>query len=286
MIRSQPLSGFSYAKAADYATFAATLPPTGVTREQIGTDAADHPIYGMYVGSLTAKPVIYVQGGIHGAHEWRSPHWIRQFASYIATPPARVRQQVVALKQRVSFYFVPCLNPYGYENNSYTNANGVNLNRNSDRDWAAYDDSGDTGTKGGSAFSEPETQAMRDKVLALAPVMFVDCHTAGGLSGVTYEVEAQSREYDILLRDAAKAINLATGKAVSVTNTPHQPRSANWAAAQTARDGRGVIGVTIEPGDLESNTEQARLGMTALLLLCEYAVRWSRSHTLTKHGVA
>lgn len=92
--------------------------------------------------------------------------------------------QIQAIVNNTEMYFVPCVNPDGYVYNQTTNPNGggmwrknrkvngggtfgVDLNRNYGYQWG-YDNVGSSPTsssdtyRGTAAFSEPETQAMRD----------------------------------------------------------------------------------------------------------------------------
>jgi serine/threonine-protein kinase len=73
-----------------------------------------------------------------------------------------------AIPQGVQYHLIPTINPDGNTENSRYNANGVDLNRNWDtKDWKSsaavpgYPE-GKTGSGGSYAFSEPETQALRD----------------------------------------------------------------------------------------------------------------------------
>jgi len=85
------------------------------------------------------------------------------------------------LRFQTEIRIIPIVNPYGFTNSQYTNANGVNLNRNYDTEgWAPR-----TGDQyGGEApFDQPEAAAVRDFVLANPDaVLFIDFHTFG--SGV------------------------------------------------------------------------------------------------------
>jgi hypothetical protein len=98
-------------------------------------------------------------------------------------------------------WFVPVVNPDGYEYNRQTNPNGggmwrknlrvcgggdygVDLNRNYGYEWG-YDDNGsspycfDETYRGSAGFSEPETQVMRDFINSRHFVMTLDNHTFG-----------------------------------------------------------------------------------------------------------
>ena len=70
----------------------------------------------------------------------------------------------------------------------YKNANGVNLNRNYDTPaWVLVDDPTSDAYGGTQPFSEPETQAVRDIILANTDaIYFADWHTNGGGTASIY----------------------------------------------------------------------------------------------------
>ena len=111
--------------------------------------------------------------------------------------------EVTYLVDNTELYFVPCVNPDGYNYNQQTNPNGggmwrknrklnstgnygVDLNRNYGYKWG-YDNTGSSGAsvsdtyRGTSAFSEPETQNMRDFASAHQFRIALNYHTYGNL---------------------------------------------------------------------------------------------------------
>ncbi|UCF07914.1 MAG: DUF2817 domain-containing protein [Thermoplasmata archaeon] len=70
-------------------------------------------------------------------------------------------------------WFVPMLNPDGNYHDQRYNANGVDLNRNFGYEWRPG------GSQGPYAFSEPETQAMRDFALAHDFSVTMSYHSSG-----------------------------------------------------------------------------------------------------------
>jgi len=138
--------------------------------------------------------------GMHHAREPMSIMNLIFFMHYIlqnyATDP-----EVQDLVDNTELYFIPCLNPDGYEHNRSTNPNGggmwrknrrnngngtygVDLNRNYGYQWG-YDNSGSSPTpssdtyRGPSAFSEPETQMVRDFCLSHQFVTALNDHAYG-----------------------------------------------------------------------------------------------------------
>ncbi|MFM7565724.1 MAG: M14 family zinc carboxypeptidase [Flavobacteriales bacterium] len=120
--------------------------------------------------------------------------------------------EVTYLVNNLQLYFVPCINPDGYVYNQTTNPNGggmwrknrrnnggsygVDLNRNYSYQW------GTTGTStnpsndtyhGPSAFSEPETQAMRWLVQNNHFITAFNAHTYG--SDILFPIGSTSAEF-------------------------------------------------------------------------------------------
>ncbi|HIF14373.1 MAG TPA: T9SS type A sorting domain-containing protein [Bacteroidetes bacterium] len=119
-------------------------------------------------------------------HHAREPNSLSQliFYMYYLLENYGNDEEVTYLLDNLEMYFVPCINPDGYIYNEITNPNGggmwrknrrnngngkygVDLNRNYGHNWG-YDNSGSSPNpasetyRGDTAFSEPETQNMRD----------------------------------------------------------------------------------------------------------------------------
>lgn len=80
------------------------------------------------------------------------------------------------LRNNVEFLIIPVVNTYGFDNWSYTNANGVNLNRNYGVNWSA-DGTGEQ-YGGEEPFDQPETQIVSALINSNRDtLLFVDFHT-------------------------------------------------------------------------------------------------------------
>lgn len=84
------------------------------------------------------------------------------------------------VRNHVQLIVMPCLNPYGFDNDTYTNANGVNLNRNWDTSAWSKGTPG-TVTYGGEApLDQPETQYASAVILGnLDAFWLCDYHNNG-----------------------------------------------------------------------------------------------------------
>ena len=136
-------------------------------------------------------------------HHAREPESVTQMVYFLwyllenyATDP-----EIHALVDSTEMYFIPCLNPDGYMYNEMTDPGGggmwrknrrdnldgefgVDLNRNYGYNWG-YDDFGsspftmDETYRGTSAFSEPETQAIRNFINTRNFLITLNYHTYG-----------------------------------------------------------------------------------------------------------
>lgn len=84
------------------------------------------------------------------------------------------------IREFVNLFVIPVANPSGWDISQRVNSNGVDLNRNwAVRNWVK-DTEASSGSSGLAPFDQPETQAMRDAILAINDVvLLMDCHQNG-----------------------------------------------------------------------------------------------------------
>ncbi|CAJ0574060.1 unnamed protein product, partial [Mesorhabditis spiculigera] len=161
-----------------------------------GTSAEGRPIKGIKIGNpinSATKRSVWIDGGIH-AREWAAVHTVLWFVNQLISTyetDSETRQFVDGLQ----FYLLPVVNPDGYEfsRDDITPMHrlwrknrggirckldrwfrerccgGVDLNRNFDFHWAESGSSTDRCSEvyqGDTAFSEPESRAVRDMLLS------------------------------------------------------------------------------------------------------------------------
>jgi len=149
----------------------------GVETEVIGQswEGRDLVLLKICKGGCGNKPAIWIDGGIH-AREWISPA-----TALWAIHEVLSDEQMI---ENLDWYFLPVVNPDGYQfthqhtrlwrktrsfHNSLLGCKGTDANRNFGYHWneggSSFDKCFDT-YHGPEAFSEPETQAVRDFILA------------------------------------------------------------------------------------------------------------------------
>ncbi|PAA94784.1 hypothetical protein BOX15_Mlig026911g1 [Macrostomum lignano] len=144
------------------------------SKEVIGKSIENRDIIAYKLGSNSANPMIFMDGGIH-AREWISPATLLYIMDQVISDP-----QYRSLLDSWNLVFVPLANPDGYEYTHTSNrmwrknrrpgraCYGVDLNRNFEFKFGGTGSSGSQCSdvyRGVSAFSEPETQAIRNFVL-------------------------------------------------------------------------------------------------------------------------
>lgn len=263
--------GFSFAKLTYPDLVARFRSVGGYTEQALGSSVQDRSIYGYSLDGGAGKPSIVIQANIHGLHEWRTPFWVSEFMRLIADPALSPDPAMFTrLKDQFAFYFLPAANPDGYVNNTYQNANGVNLSRNFDYQWASGpSDPANPQYRGPSPFSEPEAQIVRDKILELKPVAYVSCHSWGGQTGLT-TLPPVMVDYVQQTRDILTAVKevLALGEDSYPLPSTQGGLDANWASKQADIYDQPIFSLTMEAGDQSPEPEQARMGMTGLLAFC------------------
>jgi len=216
----------------------ATNYPNIVKVEQIGSSIEGRPINVVKVGSDNGsdKPSIWIDGGIH-SEEWIAvstvTFMLNKLVTEYATDP-KIKNYV----DKANWYFVPVLNVDGYEfthteerlwrknrrpNEHLHGCEGVDLNRNFDYAFGARGEQPSVERcqqdyRGASAFSEPETQAVRDFVLKHMTDMkaFMTLHTYSQMWFYPYSDKRGSypedvKELEDLSKKAAEAIKAVHG---------------------------------------------------------------------------
>lgn len=174
-------------------------------KESIGTSIEGRDIYMLKISDNPNVDEPENEAFLNAIHHAREPMGVSQliFFMWHILENYDTDPELKALIDHTELYFVPVINPDGYVRNQATNPNGgglwrknrrvnsngsigVDLNRNYGFEWA-YDNSGSSGNgssqtyRGASAFSEPETQAIRDFVNEHEFIAALNYHSYGNL---------------------------------------------------------------------------------------------------------
>ncbi len=208
------IEGFDYGSMGGYYTYTEIQQkldemyndyPNLITEKfSIGTTIEGRTIWAVKISDnpnvSENEPQVYFDGLVH-AREPQSMATL-MYAMFYMLENYGADPQVTYLLDNREIFIVPCFNPDGYEYNRSTNpsgggmwrknrsfnggAYGVDLNRNFGYQWG-YDNVGSSPTpssetyRGPSAFSELETQAVRDFVLANDFKTYVNFHSYGNV---------------------------------------------------------------------------------------------------------
>jgi len=178
------------------------------------------------------KPALFYTGTIH-AREWIGIELSLAFAKYILDH-IDYDPQLNAVLDRSTLYMVPCANPDGFEysrkhfsfwrKNRRKNVDGsfgVDLNRNFSVGFTPNKDTTSNVYSGPSAFSEPETAALRDFVLAHANITIaLDYHSQGNVffpaHNFIHEDAEDAIDLNLLAGNMAQEIKTESGREYGV----------------------------------------------------------------------
>lgn len=131
-----------------------------IKKELLGKDTTNtHNIYRYIVEPEKYSKTIVLISGQHGNEKVgvytiaRLFHHLTDEETYLKYP------QISEIRNNVRLIIIPFANPAGYVAHTRNNGNGVDINRNYDYRWSK-----NSGDKGASAFSEKETQYIRDTI--------------------------------------------------------------------------------------------------------------------------
>jgi len=178
------------------------------------------------------KPALFYTGTIH-AREWIGIELSLAFAKYILDH-IDYDPQLNTLLDRTTLYMVPCVNPDGFEysrnhfsfwrKNRRKNADGsfgVDLNRNFEIGFTPNKDTISNVYSGPSAFSEPETVALRDFVLGHKNISIaLDYHSQGNVffpaHNFIHEDAQDAIDLNLLAGNMAEEIKRESGREYGV----------------------------------------------------------------------
>ena len=266
-----------------YATLTAELLGVNVSDrdiaslEIIGNSTQDRSIFALRIteGNAAKQNVLFM--GLHHANEWMSLEQVIYLARYFLAN-AHVTPRIDAILQKANVWFIPLVNPDGFEHsrihdnlwrkNRRDNGDGtfgVDLNRNYGYNWntgSIPTNTSDIEYPGPAPFSEPETQAVRDFAINNSPVLSISYHTAGGWILFPWSYTQQPTSNDGLFRGIAQEMSAYDGYKLlqeGKSNHVKPGNSDDWLYREF-----GTLAYTIELGPSFSSQDPNQ--MNAILL--------------------
>lgn len=180
----------NFGTSTDYSTFISAVDSLVsasngyITKATLGQDSDSKNIYSLSLrqphlsdqkyGSVPKIIIVAGQQGIEKANIFGLYYFIKNLVLNSASDPV-----LHFIKSNIDLEIIPCVSPWGFNNNKYYNKNGVSLNRNySVPNWEQSDPSDPDEYTGSAPFSEPETVIVRDFVLSNTDaITVIDFHT-------------------------------------------------------------------------------------------------------------
>ena len=277
----------------DYLVSLVAMRPDLAEMINLGDSYQGRAIMGIHItgsGGAPDKAGVFLNGCQH-AREWVTV----MTTTYIADRLIQDYDSDPVIKDMVDnhdFYIVPIVNPDGYEYTWTTNrlwrknrhpGGGVDLNRNWSVGWGGPGSSGSNGSeiyRGTAPFSEPETQAVRDFVMAHPNILYHnDIHSYSQLIlqpwGFTRELAPDHAVLDAMgqaMKDAVFAVHGMTYQHGPIFTTiyPASGVCSDWfygardafSVSYELRD-RGQYGFLLPADQIVPTAEEAFAGIEA-----------------------
>lgn len=220
--------------------------PSYLKKEILGKDQSNtYDIWKISFKSKSPKLKILLVANVHGHNsDTRDASIALYYFIYDICKNWRTNEQLYWLHEHAEIIFIPCGNPWGYNSGSRLNSRGVNINRN----FSIGRPSSTTEEYGESAFSEIETQYIRDMILNNKDASgFIDLHCYGTtgtnnfLEYVGLYVDEKSVAYKVLNDVENYYVDKYNGKAITYNNVVGGGTSLLY-----AENGCGVDGGLLE----------------------------------------
>ena len=249
------------------------------------------------------KPALFYTGTIH-AREWIGIELSLSFAKYILDH-IDYDPQLNSILDRTTLYMVPCANPDGFEysrnhfsfwrKNRRKNSDGsfgVDLNRNFSVGFTPNKDMTSNVYSGPSAFSEPETAALRDFVLEHENITIaLDYHSQGNVffpaHNFIHEDAIDAIDLNLLAGNMAEEIKKESGREYGV----HMGKPPVHLISGSGREfyySQGALSLVAEVGTrnisdyIEHMSENIDENIPALMFALSEANNYKKENTLPR----
>jgi hypothetical protein len=290
----------SYKETVDFLNQAMTDHPDLIRVESIGQTWEGRAIMmatvSLDVANANQKPGLLYTGTIH-AREWIGIELANSFIKYIIDNYQFNPKLQSALASN-TLYMVPCLNPDGFEysrthfsfwrKNRRDNGDGtfgVDLNRNFGSRFKQLADTSSVTYGGPSAFSEPETQAIRSFVESHTNITIaLDYHSQGNVffpaHKFNHEAEVDTTDLNTLCANMAHEIEKVTGRKYGIHRGKPPTNLINGSGREYYYN-RGILATVVEVGTrnipdyMENMTESVNENIPALVFALNSAINYS-----------
>ncbi len=257
----------SYEDTIKFLTEAKAKYPDLIRLQSIGETHEGRPIMMVTISQDVAyadlKPALLYTGTIH-AREWIGIELAVNFVQYLLDNYPSNPDVVEALT-RNTLYMVPCLNPDGFEYSrrhfSFWRKNrrdnkdgtfGVDLNRNFGVNFRHTSNTQSNIYGGPSAFSEPETQAIKQFVEAHDNIRIaLDYHSQGNVffpaHKFNHEAEIEGTDLNILCANMAREIYQVTKRQYGIHRGKPPANLIHGSGREYYYD-RGILSTVVEVG--------------------------------------
>ena len=242
------------------------LLPLGFTKEEIGlTQDGQFMMYAYHMN--LEKPTFWIDSNMHGS-KWQTCYFCLDFLENIWGDKYFDKIVSKTIRDNLGVYYIPSMNPWGYENVKYYQSRGVNLNRNFDSRFEDYQHGNaqweGNNYKGTEAESEQETKNIVAAFNKVKPYVAINCHTTTG-NGNGVDMNNKYPQYKILTRDIFNSMQLTHPEAGSLEwNGQYTPSAQAWYGLQKSKENTNVIASILEH---QSDTEEYNIGLTLLYII-------------------
>jgi len=297
----------SYDECVDFFKAAQKSHPELFKVETIGTTWEGREIIAVNitknVQTHSQKPALFFTGTIH-AREWIGIELSLSFAKYILEH-IEYDPQLISLLDKSTLYMVPCANPDGFEysrnhfsfwrKNRRKNADGsfgVDLNRNFSVGFTPNKTTTSNVYSGPSAFSEPETAALRDFVEAHENITIaLDYHSQGNVifpaHNFIHEDAEDAIDLNILASNMAEEVRKESGREYGV----HMGKPPVHLISGSGREfyySKGALSLVVEVGTrnisdyIEHMSENIQENIPALMIALGEVNNYKKDNSLKR----
>lgn len=260
------------------------LLPLGFTKEEIGlSQDGEFMMYAYYIN--LNKPTFWLDSNMHGS-EWWTCYYCLDFIEQVWGDNYFDKQVSKVIRDNLGMYYIPSMNPWGYQNVKYYQSRGVNLNRNFNSRFDEYTIGNEqwegNDYKGESAESEQETKNIVAAFNRVKPFLAINCHTTTG-NGNGVDMNAKYPQYRILTKDIHNSMKLTYPEAGTLEwNGQYTPSAQAWYGLQTSKENTNVIASILEH---QSDTDKYNVGLSLLYIIALTVINYRLNGKLTLNSL-